>query len=81
MSDISTHGLDTVQDGTPEIGDLRLKDVMSVEAARKTLGLSFYQMRYRTRRGIIKRVKLPDGDYAVLKSSVEAYAVKHEHGQ
>ncbi len=76
MSDTTTLGLDAVQ-----LGELRLREVMSVDAAKRALGLSFYQMRYRTRMGIIKRVKLPDGDYMVLKSSVEEYAAKHSHGR
>ncbi len=61
--------------------DVRLCDVMSVKEARELLGLTHYQMRWRTRKGIIERVTLPNGVAAVLRSSVETYAKKHGYEQ
>lgn len=55
---------------------VRLCDVISVKEAREALGLTHYQMRRRLRQGVIKRITLPNGVAAVLRSSVEAYATK-----
>ena len=60
---------------------VRLCDVMGVKEARERLGLTEKQMRWRTERGVIKRITLPNGVAAVLRESVETYAAQNERGQ
>lgn len=60
--------------------DVRLCDVMSVNAARRMLGLTERQMRWRLDKGQIKSARLSDDLRLVLKSSVEAYAATHRYG-
>lgn len=61
--------------------DLRLCDVISVNAARRMLGLTERQMRWRLDKSQIKSTHLSDGLRLVLRSSVEEYAKKHGYGQ
>ncbi len=61
--------------------NLRLSDAMSVNAARRVLGLTERQMRWRLDRDQIKSARLSDDLRVVLRSSVEEYAKTHKHGQ
>jgi hypothetical protein len=54
---------------------------MSVNAARRILGLTERQMRWRLDRDQIKSARLSDDLRVVLRSSVEEYANTHKHGQ
>jgi hypothetical protein len=56
---------------------LRLCDVISVNAARRMLGLTERQMRWRLDRGQIESARLSDDLRVVLRSSVTEYAAKH----
>lgn len=58
-----------------------MPELISVKEARELLGLTKWQLRRRAKKGLLKRVELPNGSTMLQLSSVEAYAKTHDRGE